>query len=37
VTFAPQAEGAASAKLFVRSDDADEPEITVLMNGSGTP
>lgn len=36
VTFSPAAPGSATAKLLVRSDDPDEPERTVLMNGTGT-
>ena len=37
VTFSPQTTGTVSGKLFVRSNDADEAEVTVLMNGTGTP
>jgi hypothetical protein len=37
VTFSPTGTSAVQAKIFVRSNDADEPEVTVLVNGSGTP
>lgn len=35
VTFTPSAAGAVSARLYVRSNDGDEAEIPVLMNGAG--
>lgn len=35
VTFAPTAAGLSQAKLVVASDDADEPSLQVLMNGTG--
>lgn len=35
VTFAPTAAGWSHSKLVVASDDADEPSLQVLMNGTG--
>lgn len=37
ITFAPKGVGEVKAKLFIRSKDADEPKVTVLMNASGVP
>jgi len=35
VTFSPDKVGPFQGKILVRSNDKDEPEVTVLMNGSG--
>lgn len=37
VTFAPEAAGAATATLRVASDDPDDPELAVPLEGVGTP
>jgi hypothetical protein len=37
VTFAPTAPGAATATLRITSDDANEPEVVVAVEGVGTP
>ena len=37
VTFEPVDDAQVNARLYIRSDDPDEAEVTVLMNGRGTP
>jgi hypothetical protein len=37
VSFQPAEQGDVSARLTISSDDPDEPEITVLLNGAGVP
>lgn len=37
VTFAPTQTGTVTGKILVRSDDQDEPEVTILVNGTAIP